>query len=161
MQFGVMFHVKESEGIPRAVIVKNLHLVEFFLKSITIHDFPVIKGPIHFDCNSWVYNVGKYTYNRVFFSNDVISAITFHVLRPLTEEELRHLRGDDVNMKLEEWDRVYNHAYYNDLDNMDGVPISPGRFSAAPPSTLTLATGCCKLNISVQLYFQVTITMCQ
>ncbi|KAK8928555.1 Linoleate 9S-lipoxygenase 2 [Platanthera zijinensis] len=75
MQFGVTFHLKESEGIPRAVIVKNLHPAEFFLKSITVDDFPG-KGLIHFDCNSWVYNVNKYTYDRVFFSNDVIPTIT-------------------------------------------------------------------------------------
>ncbi|KAK8944042.1 putative linoleate 9S-lipoxygenase 5 [Platanthera guangdongensis] len=119
MTFGVTFHVKEGEGIPGAVIVKNSHLAEFFLKSITVDDFPG-KGRIHFDCNSWVYNVGKYTYDRVFFSNDTyLPKNTPDPLRPYREEELRHLRGDDVNKKLEEWDRVYNYAYYNDLGNPD------------------------------------------
>ncbi|KAK8939645.1 Linoleate 9S-lipoxygenase 2 [Platanthera guangdongensis] len=111
MQFGVTFHVQESEGIPGAVIVKNLHPAE-------------------------------YTFDHVFFSNDnYLSKDTPSPLRWYTEE-LRHLRGDDMNMKLEEWDQVYNYVYYNNLDNMDGVRISPGRFSAALPRTLIPATGC-------------------
>ncbi|PKU70072.1 probable linoleate 9S-lipoxygenase 5 [Dendrobium catenatum] len=119
IKFGVTFHVKEGEGIPGAVIVKNRHLAEFFLKSITIEDFPG-KGRIHFDCNSWVYNVTKYTYDRVFFANDTyLPKDTPGPLRPYREEELQHLRGDDVSRQLEEWDRVYNYAYYNDLGNPD------------------------------------------
>lgn len=46
-------------------------------------------------------------------------------LKPYREEELHHLRGDDVNRKLEEWDRIYNYAYYNDLSAPDKGVIRP------------------------------------
>ncbi|XP_020590849.1 probable linoleate 9S-lipoxygenase 5 [Phalaenopsis equestris] len=119
IKFTVTFHVKEGEGIPGAVIVKNRHLAEFFLKYITIDDFPG-KGRIHFDCNSWVYNTSKYTYDRVFFANDsYLPRNTPEPLKPYREEELRHLRGENVSRQLEEWDRVYGYAYYNDLGNPD------------------------------------------
>ena len=36
-------------------------------------------------------------------------------------EELVNLRGDGTG-KLEEWDRVYDYAYYNDLGNPDKGP---------------------------------------
>ncbi|KAK8933416.1 Linoleate 9S-lipoxygenase-4 [Platanthera zijinensis] len=156
MQFGLTFHVKESEGIPGAVIVKNLQPAEFFLKLIIIDDFPD-KSLIHFDCISWVYNVGKYTYDRVFFSNhSYLPKDIPNQLRSYTEEELRYLRGDDVNMKLE-WDRVYNYAYFNDLGNIDRVPISHGRFSVGPLITLTPATVCGKPNIGMRLYFWIMV----
>lgn len=64
----VTFTVDESQGIPGAVIVRNRHLAQFYLKSITIENFPG-KGRIHFDCNSWVYNADKYSYDRIFFAN--------------------------------------------------------------------------------------------
>ncbi|KAG0456774.1 hypothetical protein HPP92_024562 [Vanilla planifolia] len=117
--FGVTFIVKADQGIPGALIVKNRHLAEFFLKSITIDDYPG-KGRIHFDCNSWVYNVSNYTYDRVFFANDpYLPKDTPGPLRPYRQEELLHLRGDDVNRELKESDRIYNYAYYNDLGNPD------------------------------------------
>lgn len=35
------------------------------------------------------------------------------------EEELETLRGNGSNEQLEEWDRVYDYAYYNDLADPD------------------------------------------
>ncbi|XP_020580260.1 probable linoleate 9S-lipoxygenase 3 [Phalaenopsis equestris] len=120
--YWVTFIVNESEGIPGAVIVKNRHLAQFFLKSITIENFPG-KGRIYFDCNSWVYNSNKYSYDRIFFANNpYLPKHTPEPLRPYRQDELRNLRGDGVNRKLEEWDRVYSYAYYNDLGNPDGNP---------------------------------------
>ncbi|RWW54072.1 hypothetical protein BHE74_00039373 [Ensete ventricosum] len=66
--YHVTFHCEEENGIPGAVIVKNKLSSEFFLKTLTLEDFPG-KGRIHFVCNSWVYPAGKYKYDRVFFAN--------------------------------------------------------------------------------------------
>lgn len=67
--FNVAFEWDEGMGIPGALIVKNLHCRQFFLKSLTLEDVPG-KGQVHFDCNSWVYPAKYYKYNRVFFSNE-------------------------------------------------------------------------------------------
>jgi linoleate 9S-lipoxygenase len=60
----------EKHGIPGAIIVKNNHSSEFFLKTITLDDVPG-HGTIVFVANSWVYPQSKYRYNRVFFANNV------------------------------------------------------------------------------------------
>jgi linoleate 9S-lipoxygenase len=38
------------------------------------------------------------------------------------EEELQTLRGNGNNHQLQEWDRVYDYAYYNDLGDPDKGP---------------------------------------
>jgi linoleate 9S-lipoxygenase len=60
----------KKQGLPGAVIVKNYHSAQFFLKTITIDDVPG-HGRIVFVANSWVYNTDKYKYDRVFFTNQV------------------------------------------------------------------------------------------
>lgn len=71
-EFNLQFEWDESLGIPGAVIVKNHHHSEFFLKSVTLPEGVSGDGNrIHFVCNSWVYPVKKYKYDRIFFSNDV------------------------------------------------------------------------------------------
>ncbi|RRT63572.1 hypothetical protein B296_00035401 [Ensete ventricosum] len=123
-KFNVHFSWDESQGVPGAIIVKNNHHSEFYVKTITLEGVPN-KERIHFVCNSWVYPVDKYKYDRIFFANDV--RITYPILHTKTpellkryrEEELVHLRGDDVTGELKEHDRVYNYAYYNDLGNPD------------------------------------------
>jgi len=70
-KFGVTFDWEvEKLGVPGAVIVKNNHAAEFFLKTVTLDDVPG-RGTVTFVDNSWVYPVAKYRYDRVFFSTDV------------------------------------------------------------------------------------------
>lgn len=66
----VKFMWDESFGEPGAVIVRNRHRSEFLLKSLTLEG-AALNGKVHFDCNSWVYPVGHYRYDRVFFANSV------------------------------------------------------------------------------------------
>ncbi|KAJ8498243.1 hypothetical protein OPV22_008795 [Ensete ventricosum] len=117
--YHVTFHCEEENGIPGAVIVKNKLSSEFFLKTLTLEDFPG-KGRIHFVCNSWVYPAGKYKYDRVFFANTTyLPGDTPLPLQPYRDEELYILKGDNVAGQLQEWDRVYRYDYYNDLGNPD------------------------------------------
>ncbi|XP_048424482.1 probable linoleate 9S-lipoxygenase 5 isoform X2 [Pyrus x bretschneideri] len=103
--FDVTFDWDEEIGVPGAFIIRNEHHNEFYLKSLTLEDVPG-EGRVHFVCNSWVYPAEKYRKDRVFFAN-----------KKFREEELKNLRGDDDDEKreLQEWDRVYGYAYYDDL----------------------------------------------
>ena len=145
-RFSVTFQWEENKGIPGAVIVKNKHATQFFLKTLTLDNFPG-KGRIHFVCNSWVYPANKYRYDRIFFANTVstnqalalrtpslhamkikllqtyLPGATPAPLKPYREDELRHLRGDDVTSELQEWDRVYGYAVYNDLGTPDNANL--------------------------------------
>ncbi|KAH0783003.1 hypothetical protein KY290_002601 [Solanum tuberosum] len=105
-------------GVPGAFIIKNLHLNEFFVKSLTLDDVPN-HGKIHFVCNSWIYPSFKYKSDRIFFANQAyLPSETPETLRKYRENELVTLRGNG-NGKLEEWDRVYDYACYNDLGEPD------------------------------------------
>ncbi|XP_049351538.1 linoleate 9S-lipoxygenase B-like isoform X4 [Solanum verrucosum] len=117
--FSVTFDWDRNEfGVPGAFIIKNFHLNEFFLKSLTLEDVPN-HGKIHFVCNSWVYPAFRYKSDRIFFANQAyLPSETPEPLRKYRENELVTLRGDGTG-KLEEWDRVYDYAYYNDLGDPD------------------------------------------
>ena len=70
-KFGVTFDwAVDKLGVPGAIIIKNNHAAEFFLKTITLDNVPG-RGTVVFVANSWVYPQAKYRYSRVFFSNDV------------------------------------------------------------------------------------------
>ncbi|KAG2379963.1 Seed linoleate 9S-lipoxygenase [Vigna angularis] len=62
----------EDMGIPGTFTIRNHLLVEFFLVSLTLEDVPNRKGPLHFVCNSWLYNHHLYDKDRVFFSNESV-----------------------------------------------------------------------------------------
>ncbi|KAK9076989.1 hypothetical protein SSX86_005324 [Deinandra increscens subsp. villosa] len=114
----VNFEWNEEIGLPGAVSVKNNHHSEFFLKTITLENVPG-HGEVHFICNSWVYPSKRYQKDRVFFSNKAyLPGETPEVLVPFREEELIVLRGNGSG-ELQEWDRVYDYAFYNDLGDPD------------------------------------------
>ncbi|XP_060966833.1 probable linoleate 9S-lipoxygenase 5 isoform X2 [Cannabis sativa] len=117
--FNVTLDLDVSVGVPGALIVTNNHATEkFFLKTFTLKDVPD-EGDIHFVCNSWIYPATKYDYDRVFFRNkSYLPSETPEPLRELREQELVNLRGNGKGER-QEWDRVYDYAYYNDLGNPD------------------------------------------
>ncbi|KAF9618787.1 hypothetical protein IFM89_002655 [Coptis chinensis] len=119
--FKVTFDWNENIGVPGALIIKNLHPSEFYLKCVTLEDVPGA-GRVHFVCNSWVYPANKYKYDRVFFANQAyLPRNTPEPLRKYREQELVNLQGSGTG-KLEEWDRVYDYAFYNDLGDPDKGP---------------------------------------
>ncbi|CAL0316564.1 unnamed protein product [Lupinus luteus] len=119
--FKVTFEWDEEMGIPGAFLIRNNHHSEFFLKSLTLENVPA-QGVIHFICNSWVYPAHKYEKDRIFFSNKTyLPGETPVPLIKYRKEELENLRGDGKKM-LQEWDRVYDYAYYNDLGSPDSGP---------------------------------------
>ena len=69
--FAISFDWDESMGVPGAIIVRNHHHSQFYLKTVTLEDVPG-HGRVHFVCNSWVYPAHRYKYDRIFFSNKVI-----------------------------------------------------------------------------------------
>lgn len=112
--FDISYNWDETMGLPGAFVIKNHHCSAFYIKSMTLSNVPG-HGPIHFECNSWVYPVHRYIYDRIFFSNkSYLASNTPEPLRTYREQELINLRGNGSG-KLEEWDRVYDYAYYNDL----------------------------------------------
>ncbi|CAO1944101.1 unnamed protein product, partial [Urochloa humidicola] len=120
-KFGVTFEWDvEKLGIPGAIIVKNNHASEFFLKTITLDNVPG-HGTVVFVANSWIYPQYKYRYSRVFFANDTyLPSQMPAALKPYRDDELRNLRGDDQQGPYQEHDRVYRYDVYNDL----GLPDS-------------------------------------
>nr|AQZ55551.1 9-lipoxygenase [Mangifera indica]AQZ55556.1 9-lipoxygenase [Mangifera indica] len=122
--FKVTFDWDEQIGVPGAFIIKNNHHSGFYLKSLTLEDVPN-QGRIHFVCNSWVYPAKRYKKDRVFFTNKTY--LPGEMPAPLQyyrEQELLNLRGDGTG-ELQEWDRVYDYAYYNDLGDPDNGKPRP------------------------------------
>ncbi|CAJ2663559.1 unnamed protein product [Trifolium pratense] len=105
-------------GIPGAFYVENFMEHEFFLVSLSLEDVPN-HGPLHFICNSWVYNTEKYKSDRVFFSNktyiphQVPTTLVYYI-----HEEKKILKGDGTGERME-WDRIYDYDVYNDLGEPD------------------------------------------
>ncbi|KAL2942038.1 putative linoleate 9S-lipoxygenase 5 [Bienertia sinuspersici] len=119
--FKVTFDWDEDIGVPGAIIIKNEHHNQFYLKSITLDNIPNV-GRINFVCNSWIYPTHCYKKDRIFFTNmTYLPNQTPVPLSKYREEELEILRGSGEG-KLEEWDRVYDYAYYNDLGDPDKGP---------------------------------------
>ncbi|XP_042991693.1 probable linoleate 9S-lipoxygenase 5 isoform X3 [Carya illinoinensis] len=119
--FDVTFDWDNELGVPGAFLIRNNHHSEFYLKSVTLEDVPG-QGQIHFVCNSWVYPADKYKKDRIFFTNKTyLPSETPAPLLKYRKEELVSLRGDGKS-ELQEWDRIYDYAYYNDLGRPDEDP---------------------------------------
>jgi hypothetical protein len=116
--------VPKDFGTPGAFIVRNKHMNEFFLKSLSLtlpDNSSGNKTQVFFPCNSWVYNEKKYQCNRIFFSNQAfLTDQTPPGLVQLRETEMMNLRGDGLGER-QVWDRIYDYAIYNDL----GDPTKP------------------------------------
>ncbi|XP_040966892.1 linoleate 9S-lipoxygenase 1-like isoform X1 [Gossypium hirsutum] len=120
-KFDVNFDFEEEIGLPGAFLIKNNHYSEFYLKTLTLEHVPG-HDRLHFVCGSWVYPDKKYDKPRVFFTNKTY--LPHEMPKPLlqyTEQELMALRSNGQG-ELQEWDRVYDYAYYNDLGNPDKGP---------------------------------------
>ncbi|XP_071725508.1 probable linoleate 9S-lipoxygenase 5 [Rutidosis leptorrhynchoides] len=124
--YEVTFDWDENFGLPGAFVVQNLHQSEFYLMTLTLENVPN-HGQVHFVCNSWVYPAKNYTKDRIFFANKAyLPSETPELIRPYREDEMIALRGNGTGM-LEEWDRVYDYALYNDLaEPEDKRPIIGG-----------------------------------
>ncbi|CAN6287139.1 unnamed protein product [Urochloa humidicola] len=119
MVFRVNFEWDESQGIPGAVLVRNLQHAEFYLKTITLEGVPG-KGTVVFVANSWVFPHKLYTQDRIFFANDTyLPSKMPAALLPYRQDELKILRGDNNAGPYEKHDRVYRYDYYNDLGEPD------------------------------------------
>ncbi|KAJ1286609.1 hypothetical protein BS78_03G365300 [Paspalum vaginatum] len=125
-QFKVTFDWEVAKhGVPGAIIVKNNHASEFFLKTVTLDDVPG-RGTVVFVANSWVFPQSKYRYSRVFFANDTyLPSQMPAALKPYRDDELRNLRGDDQQGPYQEHDRVYRYDVYNDLGSPDSGDPRP------------------------------------
>ncbi|TYG86381.1 hypothetical protein ES288_A13G129900v1 [Gossypium darwinii] len=120
-KFDVNFDFEEEIGLPGAFLIRNNHHSEFYLKTLTLEHVPG-HGRLHFVCNSWVYPDKKYDNPRVFFTNKTY--LPHEMPKPLLqyrEQELMALRGNGQG-ELQESDRIYDYAYYNDLGNPDKGP---------------------------------------
>lgn len=73
--YNVTFDWDESLGDPGALIVKNQHHSQLYLKTVILEDVHG-RGPVHFVCDSWVYPAHRYEYDRVFFTNKVNMCFT-------------------------------------------------------------------------------------
>ncbi len=122
--YPVTLLVPKDFGTPGAFIVRNKHMNEFFLKSLSLtlpDNSSGNKTQVFFPCNSWVYNEKKYQCNRIFFSNQAfLTDQTPPGLVQLRETEMMNLRGDGLGER-QVWDRIYDYAIYNDL----GDPTKP------------------------------------
>ncbi|KAJ8760606.1 hypothetical protein K2173_015273 [Erythroxylum novogranatense] len=121
VSYKITFDWDNKIGVPGAFLIRNNHHSEFYLKTVTLEDVPG-EGRVYFVCNSWVYPTKYYKKDRIFFSNKAyLPNQTPLPLRKYREQELESLRGEG-NGQLEEADRVYDYAYYNDLGEPDKGP---------------------------------------
>ncbi|XP_059628850.1 linoleate 13S-lipoxygenase 2-1, chloroplastic-like [Cornus florida] len=117
VKYETEFSVEEDFGEVGAVLVRNEHNNEVYLKNIELVGFP--NGPVHITCNSYVQPMADTSEKRIFFSNK--SFLPFQTpsgLKRLRQEELENLRGNGQGER-KSTDRIYDYDVYNDLGNPD------------------------------------------
>ncbi|XP_059072471.1 linoleate 9S-lipoxygenase A-like [Cryptomeria japonica] len=122
-KFSVSFTWKTELGLPGALLVRNAHPREFFLKSLSLSAVPGKLPAIRFVCNSWIHPY--YLFNktdRVFFTTQShLPNETPAGLLTLRKRELASLRGNGTGER-KFYERVYDYDLYNDLGNPDSSP---------------------------------------
>lgn len=118
--YEILFKWNSSLGFPGAVLIKNMHSRELFLKSLIL-DIPG-GGKLRFKCNSWIFPFHTSKCYRIFFSNkSYLPELTPAGLKKLREQDMVELRGDGLGeRKLS--DRIYDYDVYNDIGNPDSNP---------------------------------------
>ncbi|BBN04662.1 protein MpLOX3 [Marchantia polymorpha subsp. ruderalis] len=130
-KYRINFQVDPDFGKIGAVVVRNSHLNEFFLHSLSLK---LAGGKVvDFFCNSWVNpesyelqfrNGINYTPlpDRVFFLNKAcLPEDTPAGLKAYREEDLKYLKGTGKGMRVFS-DRIYDYDVYNDLGKPDSYP---------------------------------------
>lgn len=115
--YSITFKVPRDFGTPAAIVIRNNHPNEFFLKSLAIQGPD--KRTIDFPANAWIHKHEHYAKDRVFFYNKVfLPCHTPPGLIEYRERELEQIRGDGTGER-KPWDRIYDFDVYNDLGNPD------------------------------------------
>ena len=98
--YRVYFDWDDEISVPGAILIRNEHNTEFFLKSINLKDIPD-HGNVHFLCSSWVYPLKYYEKDRIFFSNKVISNDFLFIYLGVSTINLSFWLSSFLNMVLE------------------------------------------------------------
>ncbi|XP_042437577.1 linoleate 13S-lipoxygenase 2-1, chloroplastic-like [Zingiber officinale] len=117
------FSVPENFGEIGAVVVRNEHHKELFLKDIVLTIDGDDSAPLLFDCKSWSHSKFDDSQDRVFFTSNksYLPSETPAGLVRLRQRELEILRGDGTGER-KKFERIYDYDVYNDLGNPDSKP---------------------------------------
>ncbi|XP_078154302.1 linoleate 13S-lipoxygenase 2-1, chloroplastic-like [Carex rostrata] len=120
---GIFKHVPIGFGEVGAILVKNGHLKEMFIKKIELVTDNDDTSKITFFCDSWVHSKFDNPEKYIFFSiKSCLPSQTPKSLEDLRRKDLESLRGDGTGER-KHYDRIYDYDVYNDLgdpDNKDG-----------------------------------------
>lgn len=112
--------VPENLGEIGAILVRNEHRKEMFLKEIVLEGLP--QGLVKISCDSWIHSKYDNPEKRIFFVHKAcLPGETPVGLKELREKELKNLRGNGEGER-KSFDRVYDYAPYNDLGDPDNKP---------------------------------------
>lgn len=117
VKYEAHLQVHEHFGEIGAILVTNEHRREMYLKDIVIDGLS--RGPVKFNCDSWIHSKHDNPEKRIFFSNkSYLPLQTPANLVALREKELENLRGNGEGER-KKYDRIYDYEAYNDLGDPD------------------------------------------